>query len=786
MNNKMIVPLLVVSGISAISTELLAAAPPTLEEVIVTAQKREQSLSDVGITITAASSEKLQLRKIESINDLPQIVPGLTVQRAGFNSVSFTLRGIGFFNSDLSTPPAVTVYVDEAPIPYPAMSQLSAFDLERVEVVKGPQGTLYGQNATGGAINYITAKPTDTFEAGVDLSYGRFNRRSANGFVSGPLTDSLNARLALRTAHADEWQSSTTRSGDELGAVEEYQGRLTLDYDPTERFRSTLSLSLEVDKSDTLAAQFIGYIAQVPGSESPALATYPIVKEPRAADWTPMSLWRSRAAAWSGEKYSPPSGGYEKDNEHFKSIWRNEFTLADDLVLTSLTSYGKFETDYVQDFDGTSNLNFNIENYGSSVRSFTQELRLSHDTERMRLLGGLNYHRDKTDDTPIQTYIDNSSAHAFEPAFGIVAEGGLNYGKHDVDSYAAFGNVEYDIVPDITLQLGLRYNTEKRTYNGCAEDIGGGGLAETLTTAQIVANDGAPPVVIGINDCYVLDPDNNFRPVSAIKEELDEDNVAWKAGLTWRPTADAIIYGHVSRGFKAGTVPLVGASTKVQYKPVKQESVIAYEVGTKSGWFDGRAQMNLAAFYYDYQDKQLRGRILDPIFGPLEALVAIPESRVYGVEGQFLAQPVQGLLLDLAFTYVDSKIEEFEGFSGIGEFGDFSGTSFPYSPEWQVTADVSYEFPLVAGWHGFVGAALTHQSHTSGGIGEPEILDIDAYTLLDLRAGMEDAQGRYRVMIWGKNVTDEYYWSNAMMTYDTVVRFVNMPATYGIDLSYRW
>lgn len=765
---------------------LAAPAAPTLEEVVVTAQRREQSLQDIGLTITAATGDQLKVRKIDSIIDLPRLVPGLTVQKAGFNSVSFTLRGVGFFNSDLTTPSAVTVYVDEAPLPYPAMTLLSAYDLERVEVLKGPQGTLYGQNATGGAINYVTAKPTEEFDAGVTLSYGRFNQRTFDGFVSGPLTSNLTGRVAFRTNHADEWQESTTRPGDELGAVEEYQGRVSLNYSPTETFTSALSLSMELDKSDTLATQYIGYIPQVPGAEAPNLADYPIVEDPRAADWTPLSVWRDRAQAWSTDKYGPPTGGYESDNQNVLAVWRNDLELSDGFILTSITSYGEFETDYVQDFDGTSNLNFNIENYGSTVESFTQEFRLTGETDRLNWIVGANYHHDETEDVPIQTYIDNSSAHAFESNFGIVAEGGINYGNYDVDSYGIFAHAEYELTNSLSAQVGIRYNQEERNYSGCAQDIGGGGTAEILTTAQMFGNDGSPPVVIGINDCYVLDPENNFEPVDNIEETLDEDNFPWKLGLSWSATDSALIYGYVSKGFKAGTVPVVGASTTDQYTPVTQESVLAYEVGAKTGFWDNRVNMNVAAFYYDYEDKQLRGRILDPIFGPLEALVAIPTSRVYGIESQFLASPMDGLTLDVAFTYVDTEVEDYMGYDSLGTLTDLSGTPFPFSPEWHVTSNVDYEFPLTDTYTGFVGASLTYEDDTSAGIGAPDILAIDSYTLLDLRAGVETSDGRYRLMLWGKNVTDEYYWGNAMLTYDTIVRFPYKPATYGVDFSIRF
>src|ERR1044072_7823152 len=138
-----------------------AATSGVIDEIIVTAQKWEQSANTVGMAISAATGEALEQRGMNSVAERTRLVPGLTIEESSFNSTSFTLRGVGFFNSDLATPPAVTVYVDEAPLPCPAMTKLAAFDLARVEVLKGPQGTLYGQNATGGAVNYIAAQPTE-------------------------------------------------------------------------------------------------------------------------------------------------------------------------------------------------------------------------------------------------------------------------------------------------------------------------------------------------------------------------------------------------------------------------------------------------------------------------------------------------------------------------------------------------------------------------------------------------------------------------------------------------
>ncbi|QNP43174.1 TonB-dependent receptor plug domain-containing protein [Sphingomonas daechungensis] len=212
--------------LSEVAAGALAATPasaqeartPDRDEIIVTAQKRKQTDDSVGMSITVATKDPLRLRGIDAVADLPRLVPGLTLQDSTFASTSFTLRGVGFFNSDLSTPPAVTVYVDEAPLPYPAMTRLAAFDLERVEVLKGPQGTLFGQNATGGAINYIASAPSSVLHSGADLTFGRFDRLQVGGFVSGPLAKGLTARVAVQARWGDGWQKSITRPDDRLGA----------------------------------------------------------------------------------------------------------------------------------------------------------------------------------------------------------------------------------------------------------------------------------------------------------------------------------------------------------------------------------------------------------------------------------------------------------------------------------------------------------------------------------------------------------------------------------------
>jgi iron complex outermembrane receptor protein len=181
-----------------------------LNEIIVTANKREESINKVGLTIQAIGGADLQQRKLESLQDLAAAVPGLTYAQTEQSTPVYTLRGVGFYDTSLASYPDVSVYVDQEPLPFPVLTTLTIFDLERVEVLKGPQGILFGNNATGGAINYVAAKPTKDFAAGGDLSYGRFSTVQADGFVSGPIASDLRARVAFNYAKGSGYQFSAT------------------------------------------------------------------------------------------------------------------------------------------------------------------------------------------------------------------------------------------------------------------------------------------------------------------------------------------------------------------------------------------------------------------------------------------------------------------------------------------------------------------------------------------------------------------------------------------------
>jgi iron complex outermembrane receptor protein len=180
-----------------------------LQEVVVTAQKRSENINDVGMSIAAVGGDSLTKLGVVDVSQFTKITPGFSYQNSVYGTPTYTIRGIGYNDFSMGAEPTVTVYQDQVPLPYPVMTRGAALDVERVEVLKGPQGTLFGENSTGGAVNFIVAKPTSTFHAGADLSYGRFNDTILSGFVSGPLADTLTARLAISHEGASGWQRSS-------------------------------------------------------------------------------------------------------------------------------------------------------------------------------------------------------------------------------------------------------------------------------------------------------------------------------------------------------------------------------------------------------------------------------------------------------------------------------------------------------------------------------------------------------------------------------------------------
>ena len=739
------------------------------EEIVVTAQKREESINDVPMSIAALSAEQLAAAGIDQIDELSRVVPGFDYTESRVGTPIYTVRGIGFNDIAMGGRPTVSVYQDEALIPFAIQTRGGQFDIERIEVLKGPQGTLFGQNSTGGAINIIAAKPTEEFESGISVGIGRFTAIDVEAFASGALSDTMRARVAVRRSSADSWQESVTR-GDELGEEDLTSARLLVEWALSDRVTVNLNVNGYVDRSETPAPHMFLIEPSIPPAAPfiPGLLTYPLADDDnRDADWD------------AGSDYS-------RDNSFVQGNLRVDVDLGDTTTLTSITSVSTYDHDQLADVDGTSLTGLEHVSTGY-IDAFLQEVRITTSfSDRDIIVLGANYATDETREINIDDLSESTQAFGFT-AFGLPIFRTFDLQQdQDIDTYAVFVNVDYQLNEAVSVYGGARYTDASIDFVGCTRDAGDGNAASIFgpfhsflrSLAGLPPN---PPIPEG--GCITANP---LVVPELVESSLEEDNVSWRFGLDWRPDENHLLYANVSKGYKAGGYPMLGATSTLQYVPTVQESVVAYEAGFKSTLAERTAQLNGALYYYDYQDKQVLGFVPDPIFQRLLRLVNVPESRVIGAELDLNWLMTAGLTLRAALSYVDSEIEDsFVNFDARGAERDFAGEPFPNTPKWQATVDLSYRWALAGGREALVGIAARHQDDSNSELGEIHELREEAYTLVDLRAEVASADGRLRFGAWVRNATDEYYWNNATKFTDVLARFTGMPRTYGVTAAWR-
>ncbi|MGE4409046.1 MAG: TonB-dependent receptor [Sphingobium sp.] len=758
---------------TALATETAQeSGPNSFDEIIVTAQKRSERLSDVPLSVTAASGAQLARQNITSAADLERIVPGFSYQQSSYGPPVFSIRGIGVYDTFVGMSPTVTVYVDQVPLPYLAMAAGASVDLERVEVLKGPQGTLFGQNATGGAINYIAAKPTREMEAGLDLTYGRFNQFDGQVFVSGPLSDTVRARLVVRHEGRGGWQRSLSRPGDKLGDRDFTTARLLLDWEPNDRVTFSFNANGWLDKSETQAAQFVEFAPAVPNGApiSLPLADYPVApKDPRAADWI-------------------DDHRLKHDDSMGQLSLRIDYRFDDDTTLTSISSYAHYKANATLNTDGTRGIdvmgsfvpNF-LMNPHAVIDSTSQELRLAGEISGIKYTLGGNYQHDTIDYVERLIYNGSNSGATFPwGTFFNNRQQNINY-QH-IETASGFANLEYPLLPQLTITGAMRYSYQWRRFHGCTADGGDGAMAEAFY-APIPGNSMAAP-----GECITWTSSANpTRLPDGVRNSLNEDNVSWRAGLNWKPGRNTLIYANATKGYKSGSFTPLPAVVASQLAPVTQESVLAYEIGAKTSLLNNHIQLSGAAFHYDYRNKQILGyKVIDP-FGPLPSLQNVPKGKVDGFELELTLRPLRGLRLSSGLSYVDSQVDgSASTFNPYGVPIDINGEKFPNAPTWQSVTDAQYDFSLSGGLNAYLGASVNARSHTYAAFGENPNFRIDGYALVGLRAGLESANGHWRAQIWGNNVGNKFYVINVSHLTDTVARTTGMPATYGVTLSFRY
>ncbi len=767
------------------------AADSVIGEIIVTANKRSESISKVGASISAFDTQMLENRNIGNAEELAQTIPGMALAPSTHGTPVFTLRGIGYNADALGVYPAVSVSMDQAPMPFPVLAGHSMYDLERVEVLKGPQGTLFGQNSTGGAINYIAAKPTEALEAGFNLEYGRFNEVRGTAYLSGPVTDTLGVRLAVDAAHRDGWQYSTSRN-DKNGEQNYVAARLVTVWAPNERTRFELNINGSVDRSEPQALQIIASMPSTPAAPTFEELNVPLSpKKIRAADWS--IVGRSENELQSATDAAEPDG----NRKLFQAFLRADYDVSDEITLTSISTYNHLKQEMSFDLDGSAYQLVDNPRDDGKISDFSQELRLSNASTpgaTFRWTVGGNYNHSKVEEYQDITYGHNSLSNAGTNYIHI--SGVDNRGR--MNSYAAFANGEYDVTEQITLKAAARYTKSSNKNSMCNLDpVADQNVAELfMLLGELV---GGQSVTLLPGDCYTLNADN--LPGDVFRNNLKEDNVSWRVGVDFKASATTLLYANISRGYKAGSFPVITASLQSQLLPAKQESVTAYEAGFKTRLADNMVQLSGAIFYQDYRDKQVQGTVATGLFGLLQRLDNLPKSHIFGVEADVVVRPVEGLTLTGSASYLKTEVDRYSGISVFGDPVDFAGSRLPFAPKWTLVGDIDYRLPMESGGTLFVGAGVNYRTSVDTYVGGSTLaipdngvnrwrsripFKIDGYALVDARLGYEFPGDKVTVSVWGRNIFNKYHVQNVISYNDIITQAVGQPATYGVALKIRW
>ena len=759
-------------------------------DIIVTANRREERLSRVGITVTAVGAAEIASQGIDDPEDLVRVVPGFQATTSYGGAPNYTLRGVGFTARYAAATAPIGLYLNEAAVPYPYMSLGLLFDLERVEALKGPQGTLYGRNATGGLLNFVTAKPTSTLQSGVSFEVGNYQSINVNAFASGPLADGVLVRLAVDTQNRNRgWQRSVTR-GERLGELNQHAARLSLALgDGGGPFNLSLVGNYWKRDGDTQAPQAIFFITGASPFANPA-ARASIIADPRNGRQADFLSVGRQPSADVGILHPAPL----VDSEYFDVTARAALEVADGVSLVSLTSYNDLDQRDVSDGAGLQTESI-YQDSQNKIRSFSQELRAVGEGDRFNWSLGGYYADDKArvfdlgyaDENAVIGQLRFLAARFNRGGFTpqAIARSFINYQNRavfDTSVLAVFGNADYRFSDVVKLSLGGRYTRDKNAIDACTYDTDGGNVPVITNVYPLLVG---VPVTLAPNQCYVLTANSRGFVDGTVRRSQTQKNFSWRANVDITPNDETLFYATISRGYKAGGFPILAASNEVQFEPVRQEKLTSYEVGTKLNLFDRSLQFNLSAFYYDYVDKQIFGRVSDIVFGTLTRIDNIDESREYGVEAEATLRIASYLTLRAAGVYLDSKIEEYQGFDEFGVATDFQGRPFAYTPKFQGNASANVDAPIGGDLRFQASANVNYQTKSRSDFAGSPLFRIKGYAVVGATLGIASDEG-FTAGLYARNLFNKYYWTGVGSATETVFRYAGMPREYGVRAAFRF
>ncbi len=736
-------PLLALAGglgaafvaLPAYADEAAQASPPAaakanddVEKVTVTAQKRKQNILDVGLNVSVVSGADTRDKRIEEVRDLTGSMSNLDVKEQVPGAMPvITIRGVGLDDFSSTNNPSAGIYIDEVFLSSLAMMSFDVYDLERIEVLKGPQGTLYGRNSTAGAINVITAKPSpDGFAAFASAGYGNFAAFDAEGMVNVPVSDTFAVRVAAKTIQQDEGYWFNRVIGDDIGKRDLWMGRAQAAWSPTDSLDFNLKFEGQRSRSEMGQGEFFGAFGPTPPCPgSPACFEFHGYND---TDGDPFT------GDWSGD--------------HFYNIDQWGTTLradADigDATLTSVTGYIQFERAFYIDTDATPFFQTDFLQ-SEKVNQISQELRLAGTREGLVdwLVGGFYSHDHVTVNTPgFHADLFNTNT--------------LTLADQETDSAAAFAHAEWVLTDQLKFVTGLRYTWEEKSDVGGTIDLvpfaPGSFLSGCVTTCQL----------------------------SSVNTTITDRNWSWKVGFDWKPDDNTLIYLNASQGVKSGGFFSGIAVASFQLAPYRPETLVAYELGLKKQYRS--LQFTGSLFYYDYSDVQTF--IRESVAIPVQRLGNVDEATLYGADLDLTWRPenVEGLTIEARLGLLNSELGAFSTANGPVP----KGNEMPNAPEVTFSGRVKYDVPV--GDALFIGLQLG--THYSDGVFKDAINDpiiaADSYWTFDASAALFSAADGWEIKAWGKNLGDEQHETQGLnvLTLGYGNRYFSAPRTYGATVS---
>ncbi len=738
-----------------------AAAPAQggVENVTVTAQKRKQKIQDVPISITVLDQKALRRLDVKSSDELAQYIPSVQIGMPSGkgNQPLISIRGIGLNDTNTNNAGPNGVYVDEVYQASPAGQTFQTFDLSRVEVLKGPQGTLYGRNTTGGAINYVTNKPTDDFFASEDVQYGSWNTASTQTVINGQLYPGIDGRAAVFYNYSDGYfknleTDKTTNGANDLA----YRGQLSVD---------------TIENLDLLFNFHGGNVNRRPDEYKQVGVLNGLFGAPCG---DPQILAGQCTDLYG---YKAPHGFYSGNYNRDQNLYINAIggsARADyhwgDITLTSLTAFEMSHKNHPEDTDADPYDLVQID-YGVRSTDITQEFRVSGGGTDYHWLAGLYYLSEHLQqDQPI-TLLHDIDQVVGVPGIGDgLAEQARTLNGQFTESVASYGQADYEIFPNARITLGGRLTYEHKAFDAFSE-------AAFETNGTFPAE----------------------TPLYNLSENLSDRAASWRAAFDYKIVPNVLLYVSASTGFKSGGFNGGFLANDVpealsQLKPIQPEYITATEAGLKSDFLDQRLRFNASIFNYTYHDLQIYNLIQSPLSTgslvlPLTVLTNAPKAFIRGAEFELDASPIEHLTTSVALSFLDARLGQFVSGAGTPDAQNFTGNQLPNAPKFNAIFGADYALPLSRGDVVELSGSAAYKAHQFFESNNNPLVAQNGYWLLDARLSYTSPNKRWDVAVLGKNLTGQQYlnFANDLTSgLGLIEEIVGPPRYVGGELVYRY